>query len=122
MGGQRLDIAFQKTGHFLAYAILTLLVYRPLRHRKRAFLMAFLIASLYAASDEWHQTFVPGREGTVRDWGIDLAGSIVALIALAWLHRDPIPLNEKHVFKNKSTSRGCRSSPWFAPRPRRCFP
>lgn len=81
----RADFLLRKAGHLTEYAILALLVYRPLRGGKRAFLSAFLIASLYAASDEWHQSFVPGREGTLRDWGIDSAGALVALMGWARL-------------------------------------
>ena len=68
------------------YAVLTLLVYGALRRhmacRTHAWLLALLIAALYACSDEWHQTFVPGREGTVRDVVIDGVG-IVGAWALA---------------------------------------
>jgi VanZ family protein len=41
--------------------------------------MAAAIA--YAASDEWHQSFVPGRTATAEDVAIDGIG--VALAALA---------------------------------------
>ena len=44
--------------------------------RGRAFLAAVVVASLYAASVEMHQIWVPGREPAVRDW---LAGSIGAI-------------------------------------------
>ena len=36
----------------------------------------------YAATDEWHQTFVEGRHGTPVDWLIDAAG--VAIAAAVW--------------------------------------
>jgi len=38
----------------------------------------------YAASDEFHQTFVPSREGCVRDVMIDTSGALAGLFAL-WL-------------------------------------
>jgi VanZ family protein len=43
-----------------------------------AWLLAMLMAMRYACSDAWHQTFVPGREGTVRDVAIDELGVIGA--------------------------------------------
>jgi VanZ family protein len=47
---------------------------------RRAALLAFLIASGYAATDELHQSFVEGRHASVLDWAIDSAGAgIVAL-------------------------------------------
>ena len=45
---------------------------------------ALLLASAYAVTDEFHQTFVPGRHGTPVDWAIDTAG---ALLGLALLRR-----------------------------------
>jgi VanZ family protein len=72
------DFILRKMAHVTAYAVLTILVYGALRlHMTRpthAWLLAMLIATLYACSDEWHQTFVPGREGTVRDVAIDGLG------------------------------------------------
>lgn len=44
----------------------------------------WLLTVLYAATDEWHQTFVPGRHGQPYDIGIDALG---ALLALFWLRR-----------------------------------
>ncbi len=43
---------------------------------------AAIVAMLYAASDEIHQIFVPGREATVRDFLFDVVG---ILSALWWL-------------------------------------
>lgn len=42
--------------------------------KKRALTAAFVLAFLYAVSDEIHQTYVPTREGTFRDVGIDVIG------------------------------------------------
>lgn len=44
--------------------------------------MALMFAVLFAASDEWHQTFVPGRDGCVRDVVIDASGASVAALIL----------------------------------------
>jgi VanZ family protein len=40
----------------------------------RIFVLAVLLTSLYAASDEWHQRYTPGRESDVRDWLADTVG------------------------------------------------
>jgi VanZ family protein len=50
---------------------------------------ALAIALAYAASDEFHQTFVDGRHGTPVDWAIDAAGmGIAAALWVAWqVHR-----------------------------------
>lgn len=49
--------------------------------------VAWLIALLYAISDEYHQTFVPGRNGTAVDVVIDAVGATVALWGLWWAKR-----------------------------------
>jgi VanZ family protein len=48
---------------------------------------ALWVAVFYAATDEFHQTFVPSREGCVRDVMIDSTGAIVGLLALWWFGR-----------------------------------
>lgn len=85
------DFVLKKSLHALAYAILLGLWWRALKPVDplggagiRALLVALAITLLWAASDEWHQTFVPGRSGRVRDVMIDGAG---ALAAAAWIHR-----------------------------------
>jgi VanZ family protein len=47
---------------------------RKLARNSYALLIAAVMAVLYAFSDEWHQTFVPGREGSLLDVGIDALG------------------------------------------------
>lgn len=47
-----------------------------------AVIAALLIAAAYAASDEWHQAFVPGRTPDVRDWVADIVGAGLAAVAL----------------------------------------
>jgi VanZ family protein len=80
------DFILRKLAHLAVYTVLTVLLVRAFRlHVARptyAWLLAMLVAALYACSDEWHQTFVPGREGTVRDILIDSMG-IVGVWVLA---------------------------------------
>jgi VanZ family protein len=73
----------RKLIHFGEYALLCFLWWRALASvttPRRAALLAFLITSGYAATDEFHQTFVEGRHGNAVDWLIDSAGA--ALVAL----------------------------------------
>jgi len=54
----------------------------------RAFALALLLASAYGASDEFHQSFVPGRTADVGDWVADTAGAALgASLAAAGLRR-----------------------------------
>jgi hypothetical protein len=78
-----IDTIGRKLAHFGEYALLAILWWRALRTRttpRRAALGAFLIASLYAASDEYHQSFVEGRSGNPLDWAIDSSGAAVGLL------------------------------------------
>ncbi|MGH3991434.1 MAG: VanZ family protein [Pseudonocardiaceae bacterium] len=78
-----IDLVARKLVHFAEYALLCFLCWRPLATvmpASRAALTALLVASLYAATDELHQSFVDGRNGNPIDWAIDTAGA--ALMAL----------------------------------------
>jgi VanZ family protein len=80
-----IDTVGRKLLHFGEYALLCFLWWRALRAvvpSGRAVLIAFAIASAYAATDEFHQTFVDGRHGTPVDWAIDSAGAAAAALAI----------------------------------------
>ena len=71
------NFVFFKTLHVVEYAILFILYARALRG-PRTLLTAFILTIAYAVTDEVHQTFVPTREGKVRDVIIDAVGAILA--------------------------------------------
>ncbi|MCJ7831586.1 MAG: VanZ family protein [Dehalococcoidia bacterium] len=48
-----------------------------------ALTLSFVLAALYAASDEYHQGFVPGRDASWADWGLDVAGAAAAMLLTA---------------------------------------
>jgi VanZ family protein len=88
-----------KTGHFAAYALLGALVLRAMARARMAEIswrrasVAWLVAAAYGATDEWHQSFVPGRFAAMDDWLADAAGSAAAvfllvLVAAARTRRD----------------------------------
>jgi VanZ family protein len=79
------DTVGRKLIHFGEYALLCFLWWRLLRTLmpdRRAALVALLVSSLYAATDELHQSYVDGRHGTPVDWAIDTAGAAAAAFAL----------------------------------------
>ncbi len=77
-----IDLVGRKLVHMLEYGLLWLLWLRALGWRGHAPWAAAAIAIGYAATDEFHQTFVDGRQGSPRDVAIDSAGVLVA--ALLW--------------------------------------
>jgi VanZ family protein len=86
------DAIGRKLIHFAQYALLALLWWRALRTRlenRGAALAAFVVTAVYAATDEYHQSFVEGRNGSPLDWAIDSAGAAVASL---WAARRPARL------------------------------
>ncbi len=79
-----------KAYHVAEYALLFYLLHLLLRSRfslRQAICGAIFLALLYATSDEWHQTFVPGRGGTWVDVIIDSLGIALAIIWVLRSHR-----------------------------------
>jgi VanZ family protein len=80
---------FFKTLHLVEYCILYGVTYRALRNtiqkQNASWILAFIIISLYAVTDEVHQRFVPTREGTVRDAIIDMFAGGFAWIYLRYI-------------------------------------
>ncbi|HNE05484.1 MAG TPA: VanZ family protein, partial [Anaerolineales bacterium] len=74
----------KKSSHFLVYGLLALSYIRALP--KRNHLLAWALAILYALSDEFHQSFVPGRTSSLVDvFVFDNLGAIVALVLHQYL-------------------------------------
>jgi VanZ family protein len=80
-----------KLYHAGAYSIMGLLAWRSFKHLVSSpIILALLIiafCSLYGLSDEWHQSFVVGRESDSADWVADTSGSILAILLLYKLHK-----------------------------------
>ena len=80
-----------KQGHSLGYMGLAVTVGRALAGGLTAGASlpaaagAWAIASAYGATDEWHQSFVPGRSADVHDWFADATGALIGAGACwAW--------------------------------------
>jgi VanZ family protein len=72
------DLVLRKIAHATEFAILGALLLRALRHAG----WAVAIGMAYAVSDEIHQSFVAGRQGSPWDVAIDSVGVVVgALLA-----------------------------------------
>jgi VanZ family protein len=79
-----------KLYHAGAYSIMGLLAWRGFQHLVSlpVVLASLSIAfcSLYGLSDEWHQSFVVGRDSDAADWLADTSGSVLAILLLYKLH------------------------------------
>ena len=64
-----------KVAHFGMYAVLGALLARGREAGGTpSHAAVLLLGALYGVSDEWHQSFVPGRQVSALDWAADLAG------------------------------------------------
>lgn len=86
----------RKTAHVTEYAIFALLLWRGFRNTSwreaagwpwRCAVAAWGAAVGFAITDEWHQVFVPGRQGSGWDVMIDSLGAAAGLGVLWWLWR-----------------------------------
>jgi len=82
----------RKIAHFTEYAILAYLAARAFRTSSRPalanrwFIAALALVVGYALLDEYHQSFVPSRTGSVYDSFIDVAGGLTALLLMRRRH------------------------------------
>ncbi|HLE48806.1 MAG TPA: VanZ family protein [Patescibacteria group bacterium] len=78
------DFIIKKTAHLIEYSTFTVLLFRALIkssvNKKKAAIISVIIAMIYAFSDEFHQSFTPGREPKLRDVLIDISGSILTAL------------------------------------------
>lgn len=83
----------RKGAHLAEYSVLALLAARAFLTSSKIFLRArWLLSSLALAAavallDEYHQSFLPSRAGTIYDSMIDIAGAATALLLLAFRRR-----------------------------------
>ena len=87
----------RKCAHVSEYAVLALLLWRALRSTRRlranwASLSGLVVlgCAVFAASDEFHQSFVKSRTPSVRDVFLDISGAILGLLigmTFAFCHR-----------------------------------
>jgi len=91
----RLHLIIRKCGHFTGYGILSIAWFRafwmtwpfaegPKQLRITAHGLAMLGTLLVASSDEFHQTFLPNRSGSIWDVMLDCCGGLI-MQSLVWL-------------------------------------
>lgn len=85
-----------KVIHLAVYAVLGALSARALAGglrtvTPRAAVLAIALSALYGISDEWHQSFVPGRTADPMDVAADVAGAALGACALLAVRRTREP-------------------------------
>jgi VanZ family protein len=93
-------VDIDKVAHFAVFGLLATLVARAGFAESRMG-WAVLIVSLFGLTDEWHQSFTPGRTVEVYDWFADTLGAITAVALYRYLgwYRGIL---EKPLFRRKA--------------------
>ncbi|MCP4583513.1 MAG: hypothetical protein GY839_18040 [candidate division Zixibacteria bacterium] len=93
-----------KLVHFVEFAFFGILLWRsvaqwrlPLRGSKML-ILALSVGIIYAASDEVHQFYVPGRDGNIMDWIADAIGLAVG-VGSAYIFKARRDLNKSFAGK-----------------------
>jgi VanZ family protein len=102
---QSILFTVRKCAHVTEYAILALLLWRALRsgstlRAKMSMLVAAVLlgCAVFAACDEFHQSFVKSRNPSVRDVLLDIVGALIGLLI-------GISFAQRHSKKTFSTTR-----------------
>ncbi|MCL5005514.1 MAG: VanZ family protein [Acidobacteria bacterium] len=81
-----LNFLMRKLGHLTEYSIFSMFLYHAVGdgHRSawqpRKALTCIVLAGLYSLTDEFHQSFVPGRGPSIVDCGIDTIGATLGMV------------------------------------------
>lgn len=90
------DEIVKKGGHMLGYGLLAATYWHGLGLRAGQQPLAWLLAILYAVSDEFHQSFVPGRHPAVLDVLVfDNLGAVLGLLVHTHYSRKASPFKEQ---------------------------
>ena len=99
----RAQFLVRKAAHLSEYAILAILFWRGLRGGNAwaskssiLFAITLLVCAAFAASDEFHQSFVPTRTSSVQDVMIDIVGALIGLTICVAVARRKV-LKEKRA-------------------------
>lgn len=96
--GELANFIVRKVAHFMEYLIFYLLLFNALRESfnfKKTLFLSLIGVFLYACTDEFHQLFIPGRTGRIRDVIIDTFGGSIGLAISCF--------NNKNSFKRSSS-------------------
>lgn len=93
-----LDTIIKKSGHVFEYAVLAFWIWYALEFRKDHRWLALLIALLYAMTDEYHQSFVPGRFPSL--WDVLIFDNVGALLSL-WVAKRYLKKNDQPLIADR---------------------
>ncbi|WP_040207173.1 VanZ family protein [Neobacillus jeddahensis] len=88
----RVDIGFlnlvvRKSTHVLVFGTLAFLLFQALKRFRYAYFLAWFGTFLYAITDEYHQSFMPGRVAAFQDVLFDSFGALLVLFVVFFIYR-----------------------------------
>ena len=96
----------RKLAHFTEYFILAILTCNLVKEyftlNKKQYILIMLFCIFYAFSDEFHQLFISGRSGQIKDVLIDSSGSLVGLICYYFIKNKKRKI--EMIFKSKENT------------------
>ncbi len=86
-------VGADKFAHFSEFLVFSILLTRAILGQSLkislswAIVLSIIIAIFYAAIDEWHQIFIPGRQADILDFAADIVGIVLGTLLLLrrWL-------------------------------------
>lgn len=82
-----LNFLMRKASHLSGFGILAFLFFKVMSNYRFPYFFAWLAAFLYAMTDEWHQSFMPGRMASFKDVLIDGSGALIVLFFIFLIRR-----------------------------------
>ena len=86
-----IDFLAMKGGHLLGYILLSAAFLHGLSNgvpiTRSRIAVTWILVILYAISDEWHQSFMPGRNPALLDVSIDAAGGFLGVVLLYFIRK-----------------------------------
>lgn len=87
---KKIEYPVRKGAHMTEYAILGVLIrfcWKDKKDgRKRRAVSSWFLTVAYASTDEFHQLFVPGRSGQVKDVMIDSVGAAIGIFLISFIY------------------------------------
>jgi VanZ family protein len=85
-----MHFGIRKLAHIIEFGVFSVTIFHGIRGSRSGWklhwaVVTLLIAAVYAGLDEWHQSFVPLREPSVRDVLIDTTGALLAQF-IVWVY------------------------------------
>jgi VanZ family protein len=82
-----LNFLIRKATHLTVFGVLAFLLFKSVEISRFSYLLAWILTALYAMSDEYHQSFMPGRTATYKDVLIDACGALIVLSVVYLLRK-----------------------------------